>query len=152
MKKNRLPKVKDIYKKEVKAFYKDQTLLEAIETFNQNFFTAAPVINSIHEVIGYLSESDCLKFMANSLFFDDFVPTIELSMSKDIICPSLESDIFELETFFVSKGIVSAPILNDQDKLIGIVTRRDVLVALEELMINKYKPPRLIEGLQVNNY
>ena len=134
-----LPKVEDIYRTNYWAFRPDDSVLHAIEAFNKNRFTSAPVIDVNKSVIGYLSESDCLKKMAVSLFYDDFAPTVESAMSNKVFYAEPDWDIFELEDFFVKKEIVSAPILGSNNILKGVVTRSDVLLCLEKLMIDKYR-------------
>lgn len=99
------PKVKDIFIKKVIAFRPDFTIFDAIRNFNKFNISAAPVVTENNEVIGYLSESDCIKCMSNCLFYDEARnDTIDLIMNKNVALAESEWDIFELESFFCFKS------------------------------------------------
>lgn len=130
-----IPKVKDILIEKVIAFKPEFTTVDATKWFNEYRISTAPVVNDQNEVIGYLSESDCIKCLSNCLYFDESRNrTIDLIMSKDVSMAEGEWDVFELEDFFVSNHLRSAPVIDSKNHLIGIVTRRDVLMALEKCM------------------
>ena len=130
-----IPKVKDILIKKVQAFRASSSTLEAVQGLNEHRISSAPVINEQDEIVGFLSESDLIKCMANCIFYDESRnPTIESIMSRDVAVADSDWDIFELENFFISKGIRSAPVIDSDNHLIGIVTRRDALIALEKAM------------------
>jgi len=130
-----IPKVKDILTKKVIAFKEDFTVFEAIEIFNKYRISSAPVVNEQNEVVGYLSESDCIKCMSNCLFYDERRDrSISSIMSKDVQAVSGEWDIFELESFFIDKNLKSAPVINSGKHLDGIITRRDAMTSLEKIM------------------
>lgn len=135
-----IPKVKDILVEKVIAFLSDHSALEVIKTFNERHISSAPVINENKEVIGYISESDLMKCMANCLFFDEQSnPSVESIMNKDILVANAEWDLFELDNFFLSKNIKSAPVIDGLGHLAGIVTRRDTLKELEKLLSERSK-------------
>ncbi len=135
------PKVKDILTTKVIAFKPDFTQLDAIQNFNKYRISTAPVINKEMQVIGFISESDLLKCMSNSLFYDEYWnnKTIDEIMNKQVVTVDPEWDIFELECFFVSKHIRCAPVVDDQNHLIGIITKRDALKALGNLLQEREK-------------
>jgi len=129
------PKVEDILVKNVIAFRPDFDSFDAIKYFNEYKISTAPVVNDENEVIGFLSESDCIKCLSNCLFYDEARNrTIDLIMSKDVAVAESAWDIFKLETFFVSNHLRCAPVVDSENHLIGIVTRRDALLALEKCM------------------
>lgn len=129
----KLPKVKDILIKKVIALRPDFTAIDAIQIFNKYQISAAPVINDQNEVIGYLSETDCIKCLSTCLFFDESRDrTIDHIMSIKILCAENNWDIFELESFFVSNHLSSAPVIDFNKQLVGMVSRRDALMALQK--------------------
>lgn len=127
------PTVKDILKKNVVAFGPDFTILDAIKSFNKYNLSTAPVVNDQNVVVGYISENDCIKCLSNNLFYDDLdCSSIDLIMSKQVEVAQLDWDIFKLENFFVFKHIKSAPVVDSENHLVGVVTRRDILLELEK--------------------
>lgn len=129
------PKVKDILVTKVIVFRPDFTPFDAIRNFNKYRISTAPVVNDQNEVIGYLSESDCIKCLSNCLFYDETRNrTIDHIMSKQVAIAENNWDMFELESFFIANHLRSAPVVDNENHLVGIVTRRDALLALEKCM------------------
>lgn len=129
------PKVKDILTKKVIAFRPNDTLFDAIRLFNEYRISTTPIVSDNNEVVGYLTESDCIKYLSNGLFYDESRDsTIDLIMIKEVAVAQDEWDVFVLEDFFSSHHLRSAPVVDSENHLIGIVTRRDVLLALEKVM------------------
>lgn len=128
-----IPKVKDILNKNVIALLEDYSTLDAIKCFNEYRISTAPVLNAKDEVVGYLSESDCIKYISHCLFYDELGHhPISHIMSKNIATVSLTWDVFELETFFIKNHLRNAPVLDCRGHLVGLVTRSDILTSLEK--------------------
>jgi predicted transcriptional regulator len=126
-----IPKVKDILNEKIIAFTLDFTIFDAIHCLNQFRISSAPVINLKNEVIGYLSDTDCIKSITNTFYFDaNMGLSIGSIMTNNIEFAQQGWDIFELEVFFESKGLRSAPVIDENNHLVGIVTRRDILMTL----------------------
>jgi predicted transcriptional regulator len=141
-----IPKVKDILTTKIVALQPHFSIVDVIKIFNEYRISSAPVINDNNEVIGYLSESDSIKSLGNSLFFDEQRnQTIDLIMSQDVFPANPEWDIFELDNFFLSKAIRSAPVVDTHNHLVGVITRRDALKALEKIVTDRADYKRQIK-------
>jgi predicted transcriptional regulator len=126
-----VPKVKDMLRLDIIAFTSDFTIFDAIHSLNKFRISSAPVINYQNEVIGYLSEGDCIKSVTSTLYYDvNMSQTIDTIMTQKVAYADQDWDIFELEFFFDSNHLLSAPIVDDENHLVGIVTRSDILLAL----------------------
>jgi len=55
-------------------------------------------------------------------------------MSKKVAIAENDWDMIELESFFISNHLRSAPVVDSENHLLGIVTRRDALKALQNCM------------------
>ncbi len=132
------PKVEEIMERKVVAFQSDFSTFDVIRGFNQHSMGSAPVINESHEIVGFVSESDLINCIGNCLFYDESRnPTLESIMTKDVLAAKPDWDLFELEDFFISNHIRTAPVTDSENHLIGIVTRRDALRALESAMLSR---------------
>jgi predicted transcriptional regulator len=93
---------------------------------------------SIKKVIAFTLDFTyfgAIKCLSNCLFFDESRnKKIDFIMSKEVSIAKSSWDIFVLESFFVSNHLRSAPVVDSENHLIGIVTRRDALLALEKCM------------------
>lgn len=140
------PKVRDILNKKVIALTPDFTILDAIQALNKYRISTAPVVNALNEVIGYLSEGDCIKSVTNSLYYDQSMgKNIDTIMSTKVAYAEEEWDIFELEVFFESRCLRSVPVVDSENHLVGVVTRRDVLIALVECADGRETYKKLIK-------
>ncbi len=133
----KLPKVEDIMTRKAVAFTTEFNTVDVLRTLNKHRISSAPVLKeaSSKEIIGFISEEDCMNAIANNSFFDDFRNlSIEPVMKKEVKTVTPEMSLYELENFFRSSHLKHAPVVSDTGELMGIVSRRDVLVALEKIV------------------
>ncbi|TWU23387.1 inosine 5'-monophosphate dehydrogenase [Novipirellula galeiformis] len=110
--------------------------LDEIVTFLlKHQLSSVPVVDSQGEhqrLLGFLSESDCLEFMSNELFYGSPSPPqrAETIMKKHPVCVGSETDLFALTSIFTSHHYRHLPVVQDQN-LLGIVSRRDILQSLD---------------------
>jgi CBS-domain-containing membrane protein len=111
------------------------SLFEAMSYLNRFRISSAPVVNFDNQVVGYVSDEDCLSKLSNSFFFDEgWTVKVGQIMSKHVQTVPETLDVFELGSFFYKNHLHHAPVVDASDHLIGIVTRRDTLRALEKLI------------------
>ena len=100
-------------------------------------FTAAPVVGPDGALVGIASEADLVR---GRIIPDGLVvapepdPTVEAVMTSAPAAMRPEDDLADVVALMLDAGLRSVPIVDD-GKLVGIVTRRDVLrvVARREL-------------------
>ena len=136
-----IPTAKDIMTKEVVTVSPDLMLGEVVQIFIRRKVSAAPVVSSDNKVIGFISEMDLMNVLANESFHYEESPetypsTVASEMITKVISINPELDIFELVKFFSENNMRLAPVLDDDQTLLGVISRRDILEALGSL-INK---------------
>lgn len=149
------PKVADILNHKLIALTADFSVIEAIKVFETYKLTSAPVVNDNLEVVGFLSDSDCIKFLTNSLYYDQKLGALisQLMITK-VHCAFDHWDLFELEIFFQKNFINCAPVVDLSNHLLGFVTRREILKSLvktgqeREDYITEIKTPLEISSRQ----
>ena len=117
------------------VFSPKQTLLEAIANLVKRRVSGAPVVDEKRTLIGMLSELDCLRMLASDEFYlqqQEEGALVGQFMSKvgRTIPPDL--GIYAICHYFLTNPIRRLPVVED-DKLIGQVSRRDVLRGMEEM-------------------
>ena len=133
----KLPLVKDFMTTKVITLTPEQGLEEVITLFNQHRLSAAPVVESegSRTILGFVTEDDCLRELASITFFENVqVPTVGAAMTRGIQGLSPELDVFQAEMFFRQQGLRHAPVIDQEQRLLGIVARRDLMRALEDMM------------------
>jgi len=129
------PYVKDIMVTKVVAFHPDHSVVDVLKAFNDNRITAAPVIDKENNLIGFVSEKDCMENLVNFIFYEGLgVGSVETIMHQEVHSISKDKDIFELEEYLQEKDLRHIPVIDEDDHLVGVVSRRDVLRALEKIL------------------
>ena len=126
----------DLVAKQKEFFHQDQHILQAAKVLVKEKKTGLPVINSAGELVGFLSEKDCMRHM-----FDDFmnnapIGTVKDYMTKDLIVLYPQSTIYQIVEHFLAYNVQSFPVC-DKGNYIGLIRRKDILEALMEL--DRYK-------------
>lgn len=105
------------------------SLIAVVELFAKHQISAVPVVNSSNEVIGFVSESDCMEALINGSYHCDKPAIVNDVMSKNIVSVSPQTSIFDV-ALRMSKDNVSVYPVIVEGKLVGIIYRRDVLQVL----------------------
>lgn len=129
----RLPKVSEIMSSKVIALSESHSIFDALSTFNKWKMSAIPVVEKETNVLlGIISEGDCLNQLAHSLFYDELKDeSVKIISKPSVRYIQRDMDIFELESYFQKQGIRHAPVIDDKMRVIGTVSRGDILKHLE---------------------
>lgn len=131
------PRAEDFMTRDVQTVPPDMPLAKIIEFLEKHDVSNVPVVqrqNGRNILVGFISERDCLEFLANESFYGSPAPpqTAATIMRKHPICVRPESELYTLASIFVNHEHRHLPVV-DNGELLGIVSRRDVLRAM-----NKY--------------
>jgi len=107
-------------------------ILDAQRHFQQQGFRQMPVMSAEHRIVGMLSVEDLLQFIIIDDGKMEYVggKRVADAMSPGVITAGPVSDIRRVSQVMLEYHLHSVPIADDQDKLIGIVTRSDILRAV----------------------
>ena len=110
----------------------DMEILRAIHALVQNRISGAPVVDEHGNLVGVLSEQDCMKVALDAGYYEEYGGQVEEYMSRDVKSVEADASILSLAEKFLSAPYRRYPVL-DNNRLVGQVSRRDVLRALEYL-------------------
>ena len=118
------------------------SVFEAIPLLIKNNLTGCPVTTEDGELLGILSELDCMKVLASDAFYEDdySISDIIVSryMTKDVLSIEPDIGIFRIANIFFSHTLRRIPVLEDK-RLVGQVTRSDVLKGVQLLRKNNLR-------------
>ncbi|MBB5171887.1 CBS domain-containing protein [Texcoconibacillus texcoconensis] len=143
-------KVKDIMTEDVQIVKEDDTVETCAKLLLKNNFTGLPVINDRDQMVGIVTESDLIKRMAHlkapgvlellggliyldnpNTFMDDIKKAmayeVEELMSKELVTVKPDDTIEHAATLMLENDIKRLPVRDVFDRVLGIVSRRDVL-------------------------
>ncbi|MEO2117641.1 MAG: CBS domain-containing protein [Methanocaldococcus sp.] len=135
--------VKIVQNKEVVTVYPTTTIRKALMTMNENKYRRLPVVNAgNNKVVGIITSMDIVDFMGGGSKYNlirekherNFLAAINEPvreiMEENVITLKENADIDEAIETFLTKNVGGAPIVNDDNQLISLITERDVIRAL----------------------
>lgn len=122
--------VSDYMTKKLITFRPEQSIYEVMELFAKNRISGGPVVNSKNELVGIISEADCMKSISESRYFNMPIldKSVEKYMSKDISTIEHNVNIFDAASHFYRANRRRLPVL-ENGKLVGQISRKDIVVA-----------------------
>ncbi len=140
--KKRTPKpvlVGDYMARQLITFRPDQSVMEVMHLLLKHKISGGPVINEQHELLGLISEGDCMKQISECRYYN--IPMadahVEKFMVTDVHTITEDISIFDVANMFYKSHRKRFPVIKD-GKLIGQISRRDVLKAALEAEANHW--------------
>lgn len=135
-----VPAVSKYMVKKLITFQESTEISEVIETLLENRITGAPVLKSNGEVAGLIDDKDCLNVLFGSAYYNHPVgnETVSEYMSNVMKSISVHSDIIDAATIFLQTPYKRLLVMDDDGKLVGQISRRDVLRAIKDMNANTW--------------
>lgn len=132
--------VSDYMTKKLITFKPDQSVAEVMQTLIKNRISGAPVVNERNELLGIISEGDCIKQISESRYYN--MPmgndTVDKHMVKDVETIDGNLNIFDAAKQFLNSKRRRFPII-EKGKLIGQISQKDILIAAIEQKSQNWK-------------
>jgi len=147
--------VKDVMSKNVITISPEESISDAIEKMAKNNISGLIVVDN-NKVVGVISESDVLKVLGSE--FPEIKASANLTLSillllesgvkmiremkkigklkvKDVMSKKVffvkpEDTILEAARMMSKKDVRRLPVIDEDDKLVGVISRTDILRAL----------------------
>ncbi len=144
--------VKDIMSKDLVTVFETNTIEEVARIFIDKKISGMPVVDSQGKLVGVITEGDLvyqqkklnppvfLSFfdgviqVGKNAFFDEIKKISafmvkDLMTKEDLIVAREDAELTDVATLMIENKVNRVPILDDQDKVVGIVTRYDLIRA-----------------------
>jgi len=152
-------KAKDIMSEPAISTTEDKSLQEVLEMMAENNFSGIPVVDTDNKVIGIISNTDIIRYSQQT----SVIPLSNLSgwispyadisdlasvrkgfemlrktkvgqiMTKKVFTVSADTDATEIAKLMNQRKINRIPIVDNGGKLVGIVTRGDMVQCMAKL-------------------
>jgi predicted transcriptional regulator len=114
------------------TFTPDTDISEVIESLLDNRISGAPVLNKKGEVVGLIDDKDCLRVLIDGVYHNQPISnTVESYMTSVMKTISVDSDIIDVADIFLHSPFKRLLVLDTAGKLVGQVSRRDILRAIK---------------------
>ena len=115
----------------------DTPLIEAVDIIIKNRVSGLCVINEQGQLLGILSELDCLRGILSASYDQGSIGLVSDYMISSNINSARPSDhIIDVATDMLAKGQRRRPVLSDKGNLVGQITCRQILAAVRQLARN----------------
>lgn len=126
--------VEDYMTRSLITFHKDQLVIEVMEALIKNRISGAPVVNEHRELVGIISDGDCMKQISESRYYNMPIGDMKIDkfMETNVHTIDKKINIFDCASLFYKHNCRRFPIV-ENGKLIGQISRKDILCAALKL-------------------
>ena len=140
----RLLTARDVMVRALVTLRPEWSIFKAIRILLDKRISGAPVVDGENRLIGVLSELDCLRVLTSDEFYagqQEESGTVEhfMTASGRTIDPDL--GLYAIAHYFLTTPIRRLPVI-EGERLIGQVSRRDVLLGIERMIRAQEQPVR----------
>ena len=122
--------VSDIMTRRLILFSPDQSIHEVMKTFIKHRISGGPVVSKAGELVGIISEADCMKEISESRYFN--MPILDKSvrhfMTQKVDTIESSMNVFDAAAKFSKSSRRRYPVV-EKGILVGQVSRKDIVVA-----------------------
>ena len=125
-------KVRDYMTPRLITFRENTDLFEAIKILHTNGISGAPVVDADNQMVGLLSESDCLEAIIKDIYYTEAGGHVSDYMTTEVDTVGPEDDIVDVAVEFKKRGLKRFPVIEDGE-LVGQISQRDILRAVLDI-------------------
>ena len=108
----------------------DMEIMRAVFVLIDNDVSGVPVIDEDGRLTGILTERDCLKVAISAGYHDEPGGRVADFMQHPVQTVTPDDSLMDIAVRFSESHYRRFPVLDD-DRLVGVISRRDVLKALK---------------------
>ncbi|EAR15475.1 MULTISPECIES: CBS domain-containing protein [Robiginitalea] len=133
-------RVRDYMTRNLITFHPDQHVEEVIDLLIRHKISGGPVVNEDRELVGILSEGDCIKHISDSRYYNMPPEQNRVSncMVRDVETIDGNLNIFDAAKKFLEAKRRRFPIV-ENGKLAGQISQKDILKATVALRSQRWK-------------
>ncbi len=124
--------IKEFMAKQLITFQSDTPIETAMESFLDNKISGAPVLDNQGNLVGVLSEKDCMRTLFESSYYNNLGGFVKEYMSTDLKTINIHDTLSNVADEFIKSRFRRFPVM-EGNKLVGQISRRDILRAIVKL-------------------
>jgi CBS domain-containing protein len=135
----RAVKARDYMSRHLVTFSPEMEVIHAVNILVEKRISGAPVLDRRGNLIGMLSEKDCMRIALEAGYYGEWGGRVGEYMHSPVVTIDADMPIVEVAQLFAEREYRRYPVTEDA-RLVGQISRSDVLRALQEIA---GKPPDL---------
>ena len=125
-------RVRDYMITDVFTLPAETNIMRAIYLLGERDLSGMPVVDADNRVVGILTERDCVRTALQSGYFDESTGSVADFMTPAPITTVTPDDsLIDVAQLFAESPFRRCPVVED-GRLVGLISRRDVMKALTE--------------------
>ncbi|HNP64773.1 MAG TPA: CBS domain-containing protein [Woeseiaceae bacterium] len=124
--------VKDYMSGRLVTFTPETDVLDVIHELVEHRIAGAPIVDQQGNLVGMISEFDCMQVVLAAGYHGHPGGPVSELMVTDVQTVDADMSIVDLAELFIESRFRRFPVLKD-NRLVGQISRRDVLRALGEI-------------------
>jgi len=134
-------KVSDYMTRKVVTFHVGDNVVEAVGVLLDKKISGAPVVDDAGVLVGILSEVDLMEVIVQDSYYDEAQGIVRDYMRSPVDTIEPDMDIYSLAKRFHKEHRRRYPVVKN-GKLVGQISRRDVLRAVQDFLLNPERKKR----------
>ena len=123
-------KVKNIMQADVISVKIDTSVYEAMGLLRENNITGVPVVDNKLHLVGIITEKDVVTLL---YAVRNEKAKVKEFMTEEVVSFNLNSSMIEICDCFARNHFRRVPILDDDGKVVGIVSKKDIIAYILEM-------------------
>ena len=132
--------VKDYMAASLVTFTPEMDVMEAIALLLEKGISGAPVVDKLGDIVGILSEKDCLRVALQAGYNQERAGRVSEFMSPNVVTVDADTSIMDVAKMFLESPFKRYPVVDDGNRLVGQISRSDVLKAIDRFLQVDQKP------------
>lgn len=128
-----IPVVKDVMSETFTSLSADLDMKSAIEKLMHSKISGLVVLDKDNQAVGFLSEKDCLRQALDMKYHNAEPGKVSDYMTKYVTTFSEDDGLIEAVELFTRHYFHTVPVVNESQKVVGILTRRTLLEEVQKL-------------------
>ena len=132
--------VSDIMTHNLIVFKPQDTIHEEMTAFIKYRISGGPVLNDQGDLVGVISEADCMKEISESRYFN--MPILDKSvshfMTKEVDTIQSNLSVFDAAALFSKSSRRRYPVM-DENRLVGQISRKDIVISALNMKSNTWR-------------
>jgi len=120
--------------KDLVTFKPEDEIGLVIDTLMEKKISGAPVLNDQHELVGMISEQDCLRVIIDSVYYNQPLSKhlVKDYMTRELLTVDVNDDVVDVANLFLKHRFRRFPVV-ENGILKGQVSKRDILRAAKKM-------------------
>ena len=134
------PSVADYMVRHLITFKKDTHIADVIDTLLEKRITGAPVLDDHGRMVGLIDDKDCLNVIFGGAYYNypSGMENVETYMSQVHKSISINDSVVDAANIFLQTTYKRLQVLDEEGRLVGQVSRRDILKAIKDMKKNTW--------------